>query len=245
MGWAWLPLLLVFSQPLAAQGPCAGGSVSPEGPLGTDCSERPLSDYEILHHENRKAFFEWIAKLADDPRVGPTYALQGRLARERLGEMARRDAILAKDPRAGSRRLLIDQSTQDILCGKFMRDNFVALQEELRRRNLELQEVYDHIMCDLETQADLLRERTSISTGNADLMSVIRYYIKIRNDHAGLIAIMNRVIDNREAPRGTLLDFVHFYGANPNLSEIQKREFRAYEAAIRRFGGKTEAELAP
>lgn len=244
MAKAWLALLLVFSQPLAAQGPCAGGSVSPEGPVGTDCSERPLSDYEMLHHENRKAFFEWTAKLADDPEVGPMYALQGRLARERLGEMAHRDAILASDPEARSRPLRLDESTQSILCEKFMRDNFVALEEYLRRKNMELRDVYDHIMCDYWTQRDLLRERTSISTGNADLMSVIRYYIKIRNDPDGLVAIMNRVIDNPEAPRGTLLDFVHFYGANPNLSEIDKREFRAYETAIRRFGGKTEAELA-
>jgi hypothetical protein len=74
-------------------------------------------------------------------------------------------------------------------------------------------------------------------------MSLARYYIKIHNDPEALTRIFNTVVDNPGQPRGTLLDWVDFYRANPNLRPEQKEEMKAYEEVIRHFGGKREAEL--
>jgi hypothetical protein len=134
---------------------------------------------------------------------------------------------------------------QFVLCEKFRDDNFSGLIDKARQYGYELYEIYDCITCDgaWRTNADLIKYRASLPTARSDIMSLARYYIKIHNDPEALTRIFNTVVDNPGQPRGTLLDWVDFYRANPNLRPEQKEEMKAYEEVIRHFGGKREAEL--
>lgn len=137
----------------------------------------------------------------------------------------------------------IGTSDQMIICGRFKSGNYNSMKAKLDDLNLQLHEVYDQIECNPRTRADLIRDKTAIPSSRGDLMSFIRYYVRERNDRAELERIFNRVIDNPSAPRGTLIDFINFYSVNPNHTDNEREEFRRYVEIIRRFGGKTEAEL--
>lgn len=132
---------------------------------------------------------------------------------------------------------------QNIFCRDFIDSNLSGLKEKVREFGYELHDIYKKVTCDDQTNSDLLRHRTRISTAGGDLMSFARYYIREHNDPKGLTEIFNRVIDNPGKPRGTLLDFIDYYSSNPNLSAMDKDNFAAYESTIKRFGGKRESEL--
>lgn len=137
----------------------------------------------------------------------------------------------------------ISESDQMIICSRFKSENFNSMMAKLDELKLELHEVYDQIECNPRTRADLIRDKTAIPSSTGDLMSFVRYYVRERNDQAELVRIFNRVIDNRYAPRGTLLDFINFYSANPNHTENEREDFRRNIEIVRRFGGRTESEL--
>ena len=132
---------------------------------------------------------------------------------------------------------------QAAFCQTFVKDNFSGLLEIVRRRGYELYDIYDQVECDSSTHADLIKHRASLPTARSDIISLARYYIREHNDPDKVAQIFNRVIQNPGRPSGTLLDWVDFYGANPNLREEQREEFAGYEEVIRRFGGVREAEL--
>lgn len=132
---------------------------------------------------------------------------------------------------------------QYVLCQEFRDKNFSGLKAKAEQYGYDLYTIYDDIKCDASTQADLIKYRASLPTARSDIMALARYYIRENNDPAKLTGIFNTVIDNPGKPRGTLLDFIDFYGKNPNLSSGDKEEFAAYEEVIRRFGGKRESEL--
>lgn len=137
----------------------------------------------------------------------------------------------------------ISKDDQAFLCTEFKRNGINGLKEKAEYLGHDIHAVYNQIICDETTNADLLKYRTTISSGRADLMSFARYYIRENNDPEGFKKILNTVVDNPTRPRGTLLDFIDFYSDNPRLSEQEKIDFRAYEVTIRRFGGVRESEL--
>tara|TARA_R110002049_G_scaffold210594_3_gene381460 strand:+ start:1026 stop:1625 length:600 start_codon:yes stop_codon:yes gene_type:complete len=137
----------------------------------------------------------------------------------------------------------VTSGEQLVLCERFLLNGLDALKEKAQEYGYELYQIYDQIKCDDVTQADLLKHRASIPNATSDIMSFARLYIRGHNDPSGLTRIFNTVIDNPGKPRGTLLDFIHFYKQNPRHSDEDRLDFEAYEATIRRFGGKLEAEL--
>lgn len=137
----------------------------------------------------------------------------------------------------------LTEGQQSTLCYDFNRYGIDALKAKAQELGYSLYDIYDHVKCDDVTNADLLKHRASLPTARADLMSFARYYIREKNDPAGLTKIFNTVINNSTKPRGTLLDFIDFYSNNPYLTEQDKIDFAAYEITIRRFGGKRESEL--
>ncbi len=137
----------------------------------------------------------------------------------------------------------ISKDDQALLCRDFKMKGIAGLKESAEYLGHNIHEVYNQIICDDRTNSDLLKYRTTISDGRADLMSFARYYIREHNDPEGLKKILNTVVNNPSKPSGTLLDFIDFYADNPRLSEQEKIDFAAYEVTIRRFGGKRQSEL--
>lgn len=137
----------------------------------------------------------------------------------------------------------LSEGQQNILCENFPRDGIGALKDKAQFYGYNVYEIYDLVKCDDLTQADLLKYRTRLPSGRADLMSFARYYIREFDDAEGLTRILNTVVDNPGRPRGTLLDFIDFYADNPLHTEQDRINFAAYEVTIRRFGGMRESEL--
>lgn len=143
----------------------------------------------------------------------------------------------ASDPKIPS------SGEQFVFCFTFRDDNFSGLLEKVREYGYELYDIYDHVVCDASTKADLIKHRASLPSAKGDIISLARYFILEHNDPERVTEIFNRVITNPGRPTGTLLDWVDFYSANPNLYPHDIERFAEYEFVIRHFGGVRESEL--
>ena len=132
---------------------------------------------------------------------------------------------------------------QLLICHEMIISGLHAAKAKALQYGYNFNDIYDCVVCDDLTKADLIKHRASVPSARGDLMSFARMYIREYNDPDKLTYIFNKIIDNPGKPTGALLDWVDFYSANPRLSEEEKKNFAAYEVTIRRFGGKRISEM--